>query len=185
NACQNGEPTIEDVRASLIEVYGTDYGLRNASHISRFTDMARQAASYRKGRVLLAGDAAHVHSPMGGQGLNIGLQDALNPRWKLAQVVHEKSPESILDTYHAERHPVGARLLRNTMALTAAERSDDHAGALRGMLSELLQGDQARTQYFAMMSGLDVHYDLGEGHPLVGRRMPDLELVTSNGPLRV
>jgi hypothetical protein len=147
--------------------------------------MARQAACYRKRRVLLAGDAAHVHSPVGGQGLNIGIQDSVNLAWKLAQVVHGTSPESLLDTYHAERHPVGARLLRNTMALTAIERSDDRIGALRELMYEMLQKNETRKQYFAMMSGLDVHYDLGEGHPLLGRRMPDLDVVTANGPLRV
>jgi 2-polyprenyl-6-methoxyphenol hydroxylase-like FAD-dependent oxidoreductase len=182
---QRDEPTLRDIREALRAVYGTDYGLRSASYISRFTDMARQAACYRERRVLLAGDAAHVHSPVGGQGLNIGVQDAVNLGWKLAQVVHGTSPESLLDTYHAERHPVGARLLRNTMALTAIERSDDRIGALRDMLSELLQTDETRKRYFVMMSGLDVHYDLGEGHPLLGRRMPDLDLVTSNGPVRV
>ncbi|HLK69094.1 MAG TPA: FAD-dependent monooxygenase [Bryobacteraceae bacterium] len=179
------EPTLSDVREALIAVYGTDFGLRSASYISRFTDMARQAASYRDRRVLLAGDAAHVHSPVGGQGLNIGVQDAVNLGWKLAQVVHGTSPESLLETYHAERHPVGARVLRNTMALTAVDRSDDRSGALREMMCELLQVDAARRRYFEMMSGLDVHYGRGEGHPLLGRRMPDLDLGPSNGPLRV
>ncbi len=182
--CQRDEPTLRDVREALIAVYGTDYGLRSAAYISRFTDMARQAAAYRDRHVLLAGDAAHVHSPKGGQGLNIGLQDAVNLGWKLAQVVHGTSPESLLDTYHAERHPVGARVLRNTMALTAVDRGDHSVGALREMLTELLQMDEPRRQYFAMMSGLDVHYDLGKGHPLLGRRMPDLDLFTANGPLR-
>ena len=119
---QGGKPTLHDVREALVAVYGTDYGLRTATYISRFTDMARQAAYYRVGRVLLAGDAAHVHSPKGGQGLNIGVQDAVNLGWKLAQVVLGTSPESLLDTYHAERHPVGARVLRNTMARTAFDR---------------------------------------------------------------
>jgi 2-polyprenyl-6-methoxyphenol hydroxylase-like FAD-dependent oxidoreductase len=179
------EPALRDVREALIAVYGTDYGLRSASYISRFTDMARQAASYREKRVLLAGDAAHVHSPVGGQGLNIGVQDAVNLGWKLAQVVHGTTPESLLDTYHAERHPVGARLLRNSMAITALERGDDRNEALREMMRELMQRDEPRKQYLAMMSGLDVHYDLGKGHPLLGRRMPDLDLVTANGSLRV
>jgi 3-(3-hydroxy-phenyl)propionate hydroxylase len=182
---QGDEPTLRDVREALIAVYGTDYGLRSATHISRFTDMARQAACYRDRCVLLAGDAAHVHSPVGGQGLNIGVQDAVNLGWKLAQVVRGTSPEGLLETYHAERHPVGARVLRNTMALSAIERSGDRIGALREMMSELLQMDGPRKQYFAMMSGLDIHYDLGDGHPLLGRRMPDLDLVTANGPLRV
>ncbi len=182
---EGDEPTLRDVREALIAVYGTDYDLRSATHISRFTDMARQAACYRDGRVLLAGDAAHVHSPVGGQGLNIGVQDAVNLGWKLAQVVHGISPESLLDTYHAERHPVGARLLRNTMALTAVNRSDDRIAALREMISELLEKDEPRKQYVAMISGLDIHYDFDKGHPLLGRRMPDLDLVTANGPLRV
>jgi 2-polyprenyl-6-methoxyphenol hydroxylase-like FAD-dependent oxidoreductase len=181
---QRDEPTLSDVSEALTAVYGTDYGLRSATYISRFSDMARQAASYRDRRVLLAGDAAHVHSPVGGQGLNIGVQDAVNLGWKLAQVVHGTSSETLLDTYHAERHPAGARVLRNTMALTAIERSDDRISALREMLTEMLQKDETRKQYFAMMSGLDVHYDLGEGHPLVGRRMPDLDLVTANGLVR-
>jgi 2-polyprenyl-6-methoxyphenol hydroxylase-like FAD-dependent oxidoreductase len=182
---QGGKPTLHDVREALVAVYGTDYGLRTATYISRFTDMARQAAYYRVGRVLLAGDAAHVHSPKGGQGLNIGVQDAVNLGWKLAQVVLGTSPESFLDTYHAERHPVGARVLRNTMALTAFDRSDDRIEALREMISELLQKDETRKQYVAMTSGLDIHYDFGKGHPLLGRRMPDLDLVASEGPLRV
>src|SRR5215472_8305941 len=179
-------PTLRDVRAALIAVYGTDYGLRGAHYISRFTDMTRQAARYREKRVLLAGDAAHVHSPVGGQGLNLGVQDAVNLGWKLAQVVHGTSPESLLETYHAERHPVGARVLRNTMAITAIDRGDERSEALRGMMSELLlQKSETRKQYVAMMSGLDIHYQLGEGHPLLGRRMPDLDLVSAKGSLRV
>jgi 3-(3-hydroxy-phenyl)propionate hydroxylase len=182
---QGGQPTLHDVRQALVGAYGTDYGLRTAAYISRFTDMARQAACYRSGRVLLAGDAAHVHSPKGGQGLNIGVQDAVNLGWKLAQVVLGTSPENLLDTYHAERHPVGARVLRNTMALTALDHGDDRIEALREMLSELLQKDETRRQYVAMTAGLDIHYDFGKGHPLLGRRMPDLDLVTSEGPLRL
>jgi len=182
---QADAPTLRDIREALIAVYGTDYGLRSATYISRFTDLTRQAASYRDRRVLLAGDAAHVHSPAGGQGLNIGVQDAMNLGWKLAQVVHGTSPESLLDTYHTERHPVGARVLRNTMALTAVERSDDRIEALREMMCELLQRQELHKHYVAMMSGLDIHYDFGEGHPLLGRRMPDLDLVTGKGPLRL
>jgi 3-(3-hydroxy-phenyl)propionate hydroxylase len=179
------EPTIDDLRERLIAVYGTDYGIHSPTFISRFTDTTRQAAAYRKGRVLLAGDAAHVHSPVGGQGLNIGVQDAVNLGWKLAQVVHRTAPESLLDTYHAERHPVAARVLRNTMAQVALMRADDRIEALRDTVSELLSMDEPRKRFAAMMSGLDIQYDLGEGHPLLGRRMPDLDLVTANGPLRV
>jgi hypothetical protein len=175
---QGDEPTLGDLREALIALYGTDYGLRQATWISRFTDMTRQAESYRKGRVLLAGDAAHVHSPVGGQGLNIGVQDAVNLGWKLAQVVAGTSPESLLDTYHAERHPIGARVLKNTMAMTALNRVDARVEALRETMSDLLRMDEPRKRYAAMMSGLDVHYDLGNGHPLLGRRMPDLDVVT-------
>jgi len=179
------EPTLRDLSEELIAVYGTDFGIHSPTWISRFTDMARQAASYRKGRVLLAGDAAHVHYPAGGQGLNIGVQDAVNLGWKLAQVVKKTSPESLLDTYHTERHPVAAIVLRNTMAQVALLRTDDRTNALRETMSELLGMDEPRKRVAAMMSGLDIHYDLGEGHPLFGRRMPDLDLVTANGPLRV
>jgi 2-polyprenyl-6-methoxyphenol hydroxylase-like FAD-dependent oxidoreductase len=179
------EPTLDTLREALIAVYGTDFGVKNPSWLSRFTDMARQAASYRDRRVLLAGDAAHVHAPSGGQGLNIGVQDAVNLGWKLAQVIQGISPNTLLDTYHAERHPIGARVLRLTMAQTALGRGDDRTEALRDNVSELLQMDEPRKRYAAMMSGLDVHYDLGEGHPLLGRRMPDLDLVTEGGPTRV
>ena len=179
------EPTLRDVSEALIAVYGTDYGIHSPTWISRFTDMTRQAAAYRDRRVLLAGDAAHVHPPVGGQGLNIGVQDAVNLGWKLAQVVKQTSPESLLDTYHAERHPVAARVLRNTMAQVALRRPDDRTKALGDNVSELLSMDEPRRRLAAEMSGLDVHYDLGEGHPLLGRRMPDLDLVTANGPLRV
>jgi 3-(3-hydroxy-phenyl)propionate hydroxylase len=179
------EPTLRDLREGLIAVYGTDYGIHSPTWISRFTDTTRQAAAYRKGRVLLAGDAAHVHSPVGGQGLNTGVQDAVNLGWKLAQVVKRTSPESLLDTYHAERHPVAARVLRNTMAQVALMRVDDRIEALRDSVSELLSMDEPRKRFAAMMSGLGIRYDLGEGHPLLGRRMPDLDLVTANGPVRV
>jgi 2-polyprenyl-6-methoxyphenol hydroxylase-like FAD-dependent oxidoreductase len=180
-----GEPTLRDLSEALIAVYGTDYGIHSPTSISRFTDMARQAASYRKGRVLLAGDAAHVHAPDGGQGLQTGVQDAVNLGWKLAQVVKGTSPQSLLDTYHAERHPVAARVLRNTMASVALRREDERTKALRDTISELLGMEEPRKRFGAMMSGLDIHYDLGEGHPLLGRRMPDLDLVTAAGPLRV
>jgi 2-polyprenyl-6-methoxyphenol hydroxylase-like FAD-dependent oxidoreductase len=179
------EPTLRDISERLIAVYGTDYGIHSPTWITRFTDMTRQAATYRKGRVLLAGDAAHVHSPVGGQGLNTGVQDAVNLGWKLAQVVKGISPDSLLDTYHAERHPVAARVLRTTMAQVALMRVDDRTDALREAVSELLSMDEPRKRFAAMMSGLDIHYDLGEGHPLLGRRMPDLDLVTPGGTVRV
>jgi len=225
-----GEPTLRDLSAALIKACGTDYGAHSPTFISRFTDMARQAATYRNGRVLLAGDAAHVHSPVGGQGLNTGVQDAVNLGWKLAQVVKKTSPESLLDTYHAERHPVAARVLRNTMAQVALLRTDDRTDALRDAVSELLSMDEPRKHLAAKMSGLDIRYDLGhhdrgdqdlrdhdrgehhlrrhdsgdhdashglngpdpvnqrpnsDQHPLFGRRIPDLDLITVNGPLRL
>jgi 3-(3-hydroxy-phenyl)propionate hydroxylase len=180
-----GEPTLQDLSKALIVVDGTDYGVHSPTWISRFTDMTRQAASYRKGRVLLGGDAAHVHPPQGGQGLNTGVQDAVNLGWKLAQVVNKTSPESLLDTYHAERHPVGARVLHNTMAQIALSGTDDRHQALRDTMTELLSMDEPRRHIAAMLSGLDIHYDLGEGHPLLGRRMPDLDLATPDGPLQV
>ena len=179
------EPTLDVLRGALVAVWGTDFGVHDPKWISRFTDMTRQAASYRVGRVLLAGDAAHVHYPVGGQGLNIGVQDAVNLGWKLAQVVRGTSPETLLDTYHAERHPVGARVLQNTMAQTAIARSDARIDAVREAMTELLAMDEPRRHFGAMISGLDVHYDLGEGHPLVGRRMPDLDLRIAGGPTRV
>jgi 2-polyprenyl-6-methoxyphenol hydroxylase-like FAD-dependent oxidoreductase len=182
---QTGEPTLRDLSEAVVAVWGTDYGMHDATWISRFTDMTRQAASYRERRVMLAGDAAHVHSPVGGQGLQTGVQDAVNLGWKLAQVVKGTSPESLLGTYHAERHPVAARVLRNTMGQTVLLRSDERVEALRDIVSELLSMDEPRKRFAAMMSGLDIRYDLGEGHPLLGRRMPDLDLVTANGPLRV
>jgi 2-polyprenyl-6-methoxyphenol hydroxylase-like FAD-dependent oxidoreductase len=182
---RTGEPTLRDLSEALIYAYGTDHGIHSPTWLSRFTDMARQAAAYRKGRVLLAGDAAHVHYPVGGQGLQIGVQDAVNLGWKLAQVVKQTSPDSLLDTYHAERHPVAAGVLRNTMAQVALLRADDRTNALREIISELLGMDEPRRRVAAMMSGLDIHYDLGEGHPLLGRRMPDLDVVTTDGPLRV
>jgi 3-(3-hydroxy-phenyl)propionate hydroxylase len=173
------------VSEGLIAVYGTDYGAHSPTWISRFSDMARQAAAYRAERVLLAGDAAHVHPPDGGQGLNTGVQDAVNLGWKLAQVVRRTAPESLLDSYHDERHPVGARVLRNTMAAVALRRSDDRTKALHDTVAELLSLDEARKHFAATMSGLGIRYDLGEGHPLLGRRMPDLDVVTTGGPLRV
>jgi 2-polyprenyl-6-methoxyphenol hydroxylase-like FAD-dependent oxidoreductase len=182
---QGDEPSVDDLREALVAVYGTDFGVRDGGWLSRFSDMARQAASYRERRVLLAGDAAHVHSPSGGQGLNIGVQDAANLGWKLAQVVSGRSPESLLDTYHAERHPIGARVLEMTLAATALNRGDDRIKALREAMSELLKMDEPRKRYAGMLSGLEIHYDLGAGHPLLGRRMPDLEVITESGAQRV
>jgi 2-polyprenyl-6-methoxyphenol hydroxylase-like FAD-dependent oxidoreductase len=183
---RNGQPTLRDLSEALVAVYGTDFGLHSATWISRFTDAARQAASYRRERVLLAGDAAHIHHSVGGQGLNTGLQDAVNLGWRLAQVVKGISPDTLLDTYHAERHPVAARVLRNTRAQIALlRRADDGLKAARDVVSELLAMDEPRKRFGAMMSGLDIRYDLGEGHALLGRRMPDLDLMVDGQKLRL
>lgn len=180
-----GEPTLGDLRRALVAVYGTDYGIHSPHWLSRFNDAARQAASYRDRRVLVAGDAAHIHHPIGGQGLNTGVQDAVNLGWKLAQVVNRTSPDSLLDTYHTERHPIAERVLRNSIAQLALLRSDDGTEALRDTMCDLLGMEEPRKRFGAMMSGLDIRYDLGKGHPLVGRRMPDLDLITAEGSLRV
>jgi len=181
----SSEPTLRDLSETLVAVFGTDFGVHNPTSISRFTDMTRQAAAYRAGRVLLAGDAAHIHYPAGGQGLSLGVQDAVNLGWKLAQVVKGVSPEGLLDTYHAERHPVGARALKHTMAQGALQRRDERIEALVEVVSELATMDEPRRRLAGIMSGLDIRYDLGKGHPLLGRRMPDLDLITAEGPLRV
>lgn len=181
----SGEPSLRDLSEALVAVYGSDFGVRNPRWLSRFTDATRQAAAYRDRRVLLAGDAAHVHAPIGGQGLNIGAQDAVNLGWKLAQVVKRTTPESLLDTYHAERHPVAARALRMTMAQAALRRTDERTRALGDIVAELVRMDKPRKRLAAEMSGLGIHFDFGEGHPLLGRRMPDLDLVMASGPMRV
>jgi len=179
------EPTLEDLSGALIAVFGTDFGVHHPTWISRFTDMTRQAAAYRAGRVLLAGDAAHIHYPAGGQGIGLGMQDAVNLGWKLAQVIKGVSPDDLLDTYHAERHPVGARAIRHTMAQAALQRRDERMAPLLDLVAELSVMDEPRNYLAGIISGLDIHYDLGGDHPLVGRRMPDLDLVTASGPLRL
>lgn len=177
-------PTLSELRDALVVAYGDDFGVHDPTWISRFTDAVRQASTYRDGRVLLAGDAAHIHSPHGGQGLNLGVQDAANLGWKLAQVVHGHSPAELLDTYHDERHPVGARVLQNTMAQVASQIADDRHRALHATLADLLALDEPRRRTAAMITGLDVRYELGSDHPLVGRRMPDVDLHTAVGPQR-
>jgi 2-polyprenyl-6-methoxyphenol hydroxylase-like FAD-dependent oxidoreductase len=182
---KNGEPTLSELREEMIAVYGTDYGVHSPSFLSRFTDAARQAAAYRDRRVLLAGDAAHIHPPDGGQGLQTGVQDAVNLGWKLAQVVKGVSPDALLDTYHSERHPVAARVLRNAMASVVLRREDDRTTALRDVMADLLAMEEPRKRFAAMMSGLDIRYDFGTGHAVLGRRMPDLDLVVAGVPVRV
>jgi 3-(3-hydroxy-phenyl)propionate hydroxylase len=182
-----GDATLGELGEALIVGYGTDFGIHDPIWISRFTDSTRQAASYREGRVLLAGDSAHVHYPTGGQGIQNGIQDAVNLGWKLAQVIHGTSPEELLDTYQAERHPVTARTLRHTMAQTALMRPDatGRLEALREAMAEALLMDEPRKHFAGLVSQLDIRYEPGEGHPLVGRRMPDLDLETPDGPFRV
>jgi 2-polyprenyl-6-methoxyphenol hydroxylase-like FAD-dependent oxidoreductase len=179
------EPTIDDLRDGLIAVYGTDFGVHSPTWISRFTDTTRQAASYRVGRVLIAGDAAHVHYPAGGHGISLAVQDAVNLGWKLAHVVNGHSDEGLLDTYQDERHAIAARALQHTMAQTALQRGDDRTRALLTFVSEVAVMDEPRKLLAGIVSGLDVRYDLGDGHPLLGRRMPDLDLEIDGGPLRV
>ncbi|MGX5714823.1 FAD-dependent monooxygenase [Arthrobacter sp. MAHUQ-56] len=179
------EPTLEDLRRELVAVFGTDFGVHSPTWLSRFTDATRQADAYRKGRILLAGDAAHVHSPTGGLGIGLGLQDAVNLGWKLGQVVRGTAGEELLDTYHAERHPAGARALQYTMAQSLFQKADPRQEALRGLLDEVLRIDGAGTPIAALVTGLDVAYGPDGSHPLVGRRMPDLDLTTADGPVRV
>jgi 3-(3-hydroxy-phenyl)propionate hydroxylase len=182
---ETSERTLEDLKEGLVRVYGTDFGVHSPNYISSFTDATRQAASYRKGRVLLAGDAAHIHPPLGGKGLNLGVQDAFNLGWKLAQVVKGIAPDFLLDTYHAERHPVAARALKETMAHVAVSRLDDRSKALSDFVSDWLKTDDVRRKLGAELSGLGIRYDLGEGHPLLGARMPDLDITTADEPTRV
>ncbi|MUL64457.1 hypothetical protein BOO86_08290 [Mycobacterium sp. CBMA 234] len=179
------QPTVDDIRKALLSARGTDYGLRSAAWVSRFTDTTRQAATYRDRRVLLAGDAAHIHFPIGGQGLNTGVQDAVNLGWKLGQVVNGISGEHLLDSYHDERHPVAARVLHNTMAQSVLNGPGARVDALRDTLAELLTLGESRARIAAMMCGLDIRYDHGHAHPLVGHRMPDLDLQTTEGPIRL
>ena len=179
------EPSLTELREALIAVYGTDFGVHDPRWISRFTNACRQAAAYRTGRVLVAGDAAHIHPPTGGQGIGLGMQDAVNLGWKLAQVVRGVSPDALLDSYHAERHPATARVLKNVMTQALLQRGDARTEAVRDTIADLLRFDGPRTSLAGLLSGLDVHHDFGEGHPLLGRRMPDLDLATSDGPRRV
>jgi 3-(3-hydroxy-phenyl)propionate hydroxylase len=159
--------------------------MRNPRWVSRFSDAARQAAHYRQGRVLLAGDAAHIHFPAGGQGLNMGVQDAVNLGWKLASVVRGQAPESLLDTYHAERHPVGERVLHNTRAQSALVRPGPQTDALRDVFSSLMVFDDVNRYLRHMLTALDIRYPIDGDHPLVGRRVPDADLGACDGVTRV
>ncbi|WP_425388261.1 FAD-dependent monooxygenase [Amycolatopsis taiwanensis] len=176
---------VEDLRRALIRIAGTDYGMHSPRWVSRYSDAARQAERYRHGRVLLAGDAAHIHFPAGGQGLNLGVQDAMNLGWKLAMVAGGHAPESLLDSYHAERYPVAERVLHNTRAQTVLGHPGAHTEALRDLVRELIDFDEVNGYLGGMISALDIRYPVADGHPLLGRRMPDLDLKTSAGEVRL
>jgi 2-polyprenyl-6-methoxyphenol hydroxylase-like FAD-dependent oxidoreductase len=173
--------TLAELQANLRYVSGTDVTITAVHSATRFTDNARQASTYRRGRVLLAGDAAHVHSPFSGQGLNLGIGDAVNLGWKLAGTVRGWAPDNLLDSYTAERHPIGAWVLEWTRAQVALMRPDAHTGALRDVITDLMATDDGNTYFIKKLSGVDRHYDLG-GHPLVGRRAPDLSLADGTRP---
>jgi FAD binding domain len=166
-------PTVADLRASLIRVAGTDFGLHSPQWISRYDDAARLAETFRSGRVLLAGDAAHTHYPAGGQGLNTGVQDAVNLGWKLAAVVRDGQGQKLLDTYASERRPVAHRVLLNTRAQTALGRLDPQCLALREVVSGLIELPDVNRSLAEMVTALDVRYPLGDR---AGHRARDVEL---------
>ncbi|WP_406484180.1 rifampin monooxygenase [Streptomyces microflavus] len=169
-------PTLEEFKQRLRDLAGTDFGVHSPRWLSRFGDATRQAERYRMGRVLLAGDAAHIHPPTGGQGLNLGVQDAFNLGWKLAAEVNGWAPEGLLDSYHSERHPVGARVLDNTRAQITLLGTGPGATALREMFAKLMDFEEVNRYVTGMITAVDVRYDLGEGHELLGRRLRDLPL---------
>ncbi|WP_414507030.1 rifampin monooxygenase [Streptomyces sp. NEAU-L66] len=169
-------PTLDEFKRQLRAFAGTDFGVHSPRWLSRFGDATRQAERYRLGRVLLAGDAAHIHPPTGGQGLNLGVQDAFNLGWKLAAAVSGWAPEGLLDSYHAERHPVGAAVLDNTRAQITLLGADPGATALRELFSKLMDFEEVNRYVTGMITAVGVRYDFGEGHELLGRRMRDVEL---------
>jgi 3-(3-hydroxy-phenyl)propionate hydroxylase len=177
--------TFEQLKESLVRVAGTDFGMRNPRWVSRFSDAARQAADYRRGRILLAGDAAHIHFPAGGQGLNMGVQDAVNLGWKLASVVRGRAPQSLLDSYHTERHPVAERVLHNTRAQSALVRPGPQTDALREVFGSLMVFDDVNQYLRHLLTALDIRYPVDGDHPLVGRRVPDADLKSPDGATRV
>jgi len=169
-------PTLEEVKQRLRVFAGTDFGVHSPRWLSRFGDATRLAERYRVGRVLLAGDAAHVHSPLGGQGLNLGVQDAFNLGWKLAAEVVGWAPEGLLDSYFIERHPVAARVLDNTRAQAALLANEPGAQAVRRLLAELMEFENVNRYLIEKITAIGVRYDFGEGHELLGRRLRDVEL---------
>lgn len=170
------EPTLDDFKKQLRATAGTDFGVHSPRWLSRFGDATRQAERYRVGRVLLAGDAAHIHPPTGGQGLNLGVQDAFNLGWKLAAEVNGWAPEGLLDSYQTERHPVGARVLTNTRAQITLMGTDPGPTALRELFTKLMDFEEVNRYVTGMITAVDIRYDFGEGHELLGRRMRDVEL---------
>ncbi|TXS54633.1 rifampin monooxygenase [Streptomyces sp. uw30] len=170
------EPTLEEFKQQLRATAGTDFGAHSPRWLSRFGNATRQAEQYRVGRVLLAGDSAHIHPPTGGQGLNLGIQDAFNLGWKLAAAVRGWAPEGLLDTYHAERHPVGAAVLANTRAQITLLGTDPGPTALRELLSKLMDFEEVNRYVTGLITAVGVRYDFGEGHDLLGLRMRDVPL---------
>lgn len=181
---RGAEPGFEDFRAAFTELAGTDFGMHSPRWVSHFADAALLADRYRDGRVFLAGDAAHVHHPAGGQGLNLGVQDAVNLGWKLAAAVRG-GPEALLDSYESERRPVAARVLHNVRAQIVLSRPGAHVDALRDVFSDLMSADQVRHRLGLMVTALDIRYETGCDHPLAGRRVPDADLRTDQGDTRI
>ncbi len=177
--------TLHELRETMLDGLGTDYGLREARWMSRFSDGFRHVADYRHGRVFLAGDAAHTHSPIGGQGLNLGIQDAVNLGWKLAAVLNGGAPDSLLDSYHHERHAIGAIVLQMAKAQTALIKPGRQNDALRAVTADLLSMREVCLRLSGILSGLGLRYPLGDTHPLLGRRMPNLALTTCHGTAEV
>nr|AXL05892.1 hypothetical protein [uncultured bacterium] len=177
--------TFERLRDAAQRIAGKDFGMHSPRWLSSFGDATRLAAHLRLGRVLLAGDAAHIHFPAGGQGLNLGMQDAANLGWKLAAVINRHAPDDLLDTYHSERHAVGERVLHNTRAQTALSRPGAHADALRDVFANLVTVAEVNDLLSGMITALDVRYPLGDAHPLLGYRFPDLDLTVQDDDVRV
>jgi len=169
-------PTLEEFKEQLRAIAGTDFGVHSPRWLSRFGDATRQAERYRVGRVLLAGDAAHIHPPVGGQGLNLGIQDAFNLGWKLAAEIGGWAPEGMLDSYQAERHPVAADVLDTTRALMVLLSPDPGPQAVRRLLAELMDFDEVNRHLTEKITAIGIRYDLGEGHELLGRRLRDVPL---------
>ncbi|MDT0449344.1 rifampin monooxygenase [Streptomyces hesseae] len=169
-------PAFEEFKRQLRATAGTDFGVHSPRWLSRFGDATRQAERYRVGRVLLAGDAAHIHPPTGGQGLNLGVQDAFNLGWKLAAAVAGWAPEGLLDSYHAERHPVGAAVLDNTRAQMLLMSTEAGPQSVRRLVSELMDFEEVNRYLIEKITAIGVRYDFGDGHELLGKRMRDVRL---------